>query len=70
MTNENYPLKAGKVLRKLIEENYNTQEEFALDYGIELRTVSRYINNGINKLDVLQELAFFFNVNIVEFLKN
>ena len=61
--------RAGEVLRKLIQENYASQEEFAYDFGTDIRTVSRYVNNGINKISVLQELAVFFHVNIVDFLK-
>ncbi len=60
---------AGNNLRRLIQANYATQEEFAEDYGVELRTVSRYINAGINKIDAIQELASFFNVDFVEFFK-
>jgi len=61
--------RAGEVLRKLIQENYASQEEFAYDFGTDIRTVSRYVNNGINKISILQELAVFFHVNIVDFLK-
>ena len=60
---------AGRTLRRLIQENYPSQEEFAYDYGIEIRTVSRYVNNGINKLDAIQELANFFDVSVLDFLK-
>ena len=60
-------LKAGQKLRQLIQENFRTQDEFAERYGMELRTVSRYINNGINKIDVIQELADFFQVDFIEF---
>lgn len=60
-------MRAGKVLRELIRKNYATQEEFALDYGLEIRTVSRYINQGINKVDVVQELADFFSVDFSYF---
>ena len=59
---------AGNSLRRLIQENYATQEEFALDYGLEIRTVSRYINEGINKLSTIDELAAFFQMNWQEFL--
>ena len=59
---------AGTVLRRLIGENYSSQEEFAFDYGAELRTVNRYINSGITKIQTLQELALFFNVSIKDFL--
>ena len=46
-------------LNDVTDGNYSTQEEFAYDYGIELRTVSRYINNGISKIPTVQELAEF-----------
>ena len=62
-------LKAGMVLRQLIAENYPSQEEFAYDYGADIRTISRYINNGINKIDVIQELAEFFDVPFEFFFK-
>lgn len=62
--------RAGEVLRKLIQENYDSQEEFAYDFGTDIRTVSRYVNNGINKISILQELAVFFHVDIVDFLKD
>lgn len=61
--------RAGEVLRKLIQENYASQEEFAYDFRTDIRTVSRYVNNGINKISILQELAVFFHVDIVDFLK-
>lgn len=60
---------AGEKLRNLILENYPSQEEFAYDYGTDIRTVSRYINNGINKIDAVQELADFFHVDFMEFFK-
>lgn len=60
---------AGLRLRRLIQENYSSQEEFAYDYGLEIRTVSRYINNGINKVDVIQELAEYFNIDVTEFFR-
>ncbi len=59
---------AGKTLRRLIRENYTSQQEFADEYGMEIRSVNRYINNGINKLDIIQELAQYFNLTVIEFL--
>lgn len=59
---------AGNALRKLIKDNYSSQEDFAWDYGLELRTVSRYVNNGISKLAVVDELATFFGMTWEEFL--
>lgn len=59
--------KAGNMLRRLIQENYPSQEEFAYDYGLDIRSVSRYINSGINKIDTIQELAEFFKVDFADF---
>lgn len=67
MSNGTPQQKAGNTLRKLIQDNYPSQEAFAYDYGIEIRTVSRYINNGINKIDIIQSLAEFFNVSFSDF---
>ena len=61
--------KAGLVLKRLIQERYSSQEEFALDYGMELRTVSRYVNQGINKISVVQELADFFASEFEDFFR-
>lgn len=58
---------AGRTLRRLIQENYSSQEEFAYDYGADVRTVSRYINEGINKVDTIQELAYFFGISFFDF---
>lgn len=67
MADESRQLKAGQKLRQLIQENFRTQEDFAYRYGMELRTVNRYINQGINKVDIIQELADFFNVDFLDF---
>ena len=62
MSELNAVKKAGDFLRKLIQQNYSSQEEFAIDFGTDIRTISRYINGGINKVNVIQELAEFFGV--------
>lgn len=58
---------AGLYLKKLIQENYDSQEEFACDFGVDLRTVSRYVNKGIDRLSIIQELADFFEVSVQDF---
>lgn len=63
-------IKAGRTLRRLIEENFSSQEEFAYEYGADIRTISRYINNGINKIDVIQELAERFDVPFEYFFQD
>lgn len=60
---------AGAFLKRLIEENGMTQESFAFDFGADVRTVNRYVNNGINKITVLQELAEYFQVSILDFFQ-
>ena len=54
-------------MRKLIQENYNSQEEFAYEYHIEIRTLSRYINQGITKIATIQEFANYFNIDFIDF---
>lgn len=58
---------AGEVLRRLIKENFPSQEEFAFEFGTDIRTVSRYINKGITKVTTIQELAEYFSISIKEF---
>jgi transcriptional regulator with XRE-family HTH domain len=58
---------AGLYLKKLIHENYDSQEDFAYDFGTDIRTVSRYVNNGINKISTIQELADFFGIRFQDF---
>ena len=59
---------AGEVLRCLIQKHYPSQEAFARNFGIEIRTLSRYINQGITKVTTLQELSDFFDVPLIFFL--
>ncbi len=58
---------AGDVLRRLIKENYPSQEEFAFEYGADVRTINRYVNLGITKVPTIQSFAMHFNVSIKEF---
>ena len=67
MSSIDYAKQAGIVLRRLIQTHYSSQEEFAYDFGAEIRTVSRYVNQGINKISTIQELAEFFGVDIKYF---
>lgn len=69
MSELNYVKKAGDFLRKLIQQNYSSQEAFAIDFGTDIRTISRYINGGINKVNVIQELAEFFEIDFNDFFK-
>ena len=59
--------RAGNTLRRLIQENFPSQEAFAAEYGLDIRTVNRYINEGISKIPTVQELADFFRVDFIGF---
>lgn len=63
-------LQAGRALKALIKARYASQQEFADDYGLELRTVNRYVNEGIRYVDVIQELADFFRVDFAYFFSD
>ena len=60
-------MQAGQRLRELIAENFDSQEEFAYEFGADVRTISRYVNQGINKVDVIYELADWFGVEFKSF---
>ena len=49
MANLTPQLKAGQKLRELIARDFESQEDFAFAYGCDVRTVSRYVNQGIEK---------------------
>ena len=68
MNDKDAALFAGEVLRQLIKENFPSQEEFAYEYHADIRTINRYINEGIGKVRTLQELAIFFGISMKEFI--
>lgn len=68
MSNVNYAIVAGLALKHLIKKNYASQQEFAEDFGVELRTVNRYVTSGIGKLVTIEEIADFFGMDLLEYL--
>lgn len=61
---------AGINLKQLIRESkYRTQENFAYEFGAEIRTVSRWLNTGVKNIDTIEEIACFLEVDIFELLK-
>lgn len=69
MSNFNYSIAAGLALKHLIRENYASQQAFADDFGVELRTINRYVTSGISKMVTLEELADFFAMDLLDFLR-
>ena len=64
-----YSIAAGAALKFLIKKNYASQQEFADDFGVELRTVNRYVTTGIGKVVTIQEIADFFGMDLPEYLQ-
>ena len=53
----------GMNLKRIIRQSrYRTQEEFAWEYGYELRTVSRWLNGGLDSLGTIEGVARFLGV--------
>ena len=56
----------GSNLKRAIAlSEYKTQEEFAYEYGTDIRNVSRWVNIGLNKIDTAEEIANFLGVNVI-----
>lgn len=60
-------LVAGANLKRLIKESkYGTQEEFAFEFGADVRTIGRWINHGIDKLSTIMQIAEFFGIDVLD----
>ena len=59
----------GANLKRLIKSStYKTQARFAEAFGAEERTVSRWCNEGIDKLSLLVQIADFFDTDVLTLL--
>ena len=62
-------LVAGANLKRFIKNSrYRTQQRFAIEFCVDVRTVGRWINEGINDLTLINQLANFFDKSILDFL--
>ncbi|MFI3163631.1 MAG: helix-turn-helix transcriptional regulator [Bacillota bacterium] len=62
-------LAAGQKLKSLIKTSqYRTQEEFAFAFSVNTRTVGRWVSEGINSLETIEQLADFFAIDFLDFL--
>ncbi|MBO5312632.1 MAG: helix-turn-helix transcriptional regulator [Clostridia bacterium] len=60
---------AGENLKRLIKQSdCKTQAEFAYRFGTSPRNVSRWINEGIESLSIIQQIASFFGVDALTLL--
>jgi hypothetical protein len=48
--------------RAIALSDYKTQEEFAWEFGTDIRSVSRWVNLGLNKIDTAEEIAYFLGI--------
>ena len=48
--------------REIRLSRYRTQEEFAFEFGAEIRTVSRWVNGGLKNVDTIEEIEEFLNL--------
>ena len=59
----------GANLKRLIKESvYRTQAIFAQEYGVDERTVRRWISQGIDSLRIVDEIADFFKIDRMSLL--
>ena len=62
-------LLVGKNLRRLLKECGLTQQAFADEIHTDVRNVNRWINEGLDSIEKIQEIANYFNVDFFEFFK-
>lgn len=48
--------------REIRQSRYRTQEEFAFEFGAEIRTVSRWVNGGLKNVDTIEEIEEFLEL--------
>ena len=56
------PKQAGTFLKSELKKRKITQEKFAEYMGCDVRTVGRWIHDGINQVDILFIIASFFGL--------
>ena len=59
---------AGFNLKRKLGQCGMTQEAFANAFGVDSRTVRRWISSGIHSLDTVAELAQYFGVSVGDIL--
>lgn len=55
----------ANVKRAISLSPYKTQEEFAYVFGTDIRNVSRWVNQGVKKIDTADEIAGFLEFETV-----
>lgn len=63
-----YPHLVGGYLKRQLRSRHMTQECFAEKIGVDVRTVRRWIKDGVHSLDAVVDLACFFGVGVGDVL--
>ncbi|MBO5287510.1 MAG: helix-turn-helix transcriptional regulator [Clostridia bacterium] len=59
----------GANLKRLIKKSrWKTQEKFAEAKHVDIKTVNRWVNGGINKFDLAEEIADFLGIDVYTLL--
>lgn len=63
--------RVGRNLKNLIKQSaFKTQENFAINgMYVDPTTVRKWLSKGINKLDLIYEIADVLNIDFMELLK-
>lgn len=64
------PQSVGGYLKRELKKRNVTQEEFSYEFGVDVRTVRRWVSGGIHSLDVVVEIARYFGVSVVDVLSD
>ena len=66
--NQDLGLVAGAKLKCLLKERGMTQEDFAFEFGVDVRTIRRWVKGGVYDLRQLQQFADFFEMDVFAIL--
>ena len=61
---------AGGYLKRELKRRGITQEEFSDKFGVNARTVGRWVRNGIHSVDTVEEIARYFGVSALDVLSD
>ena len=67
--NDEPSVKAGINLKHQIKKAGFTQEEFAHEFHVDVRSLRRWMKCGIKDINTITKIAEFFNVDVKTILK-
>ena len=64
------PQAVGSYLKRELKKSGITQDAFSYEFGVDVRTVRRWISDGVHSLDVVVEIARYFGVSVGDVLSD